>query len=95
MCAEPNPERDPNGLHKEDTICDGLIRDCRDIGIDGDILVNFVKYYSAGRYNYIEFNNGSGNQTYGLSPKDVYGRNLTVINNQKSEIIFKLISFYP
>lgn len=79
ICANPNPGRDPNGLEKDDTICDGIIRECRDIGIEGDITVNFVKF-TAGRYNYLYFNDGHRNRTYGLDPKYVRGINLTVRN---------------
>lgn len=78
MCADPNPSHALNGLREENVICDGIIRDCRDIDVDGDIEVHFG-VVDVGRYNYIGFNNGSSGYGY-PHLKSIYNfLNLTVI----------------
>lgn len=62
------------------TMCYDDVRDCRDIGIEGSIIVNYAKE-NTWRYNYIEFNDTSGERIFGADPDKFYGLNLTVINN--------------
>lgn len=43
-CANGTMCADPKGLAKEDTTCSGDVRDCIDIGTDGDVLVNYAEH---------------------------------------------------
>lgn len=76
MCAENQTDRD------ERIACDGDIRDCVDIGIDGDINVHFSDYVYR-RYDYIEFNNG---ERYGGYPY----RNFSTISHKVKQKINRL-----